>query len=175
MQNDSPQHPAGSFVQPIYITDALRHGWITELSQLPKQLTDAVANLSESQLDTTYRNWTIRQIVHHIADSHVNSYIRFKWTLTEDTPTIKAYDEGLWSELAESRTRPVTPSLHMLAGLHSRWCQLLATLTVQDFERAFVHPESKARITLDSALAYYAWHGRHHTGQILWLRDNQRV
>ena len=175
MQNHPPEYPAGSFIHAEYITDALRLAWISVLSQLPKQLREAVEGLSESQLDTTYRNWTIRQIVHHIADSHVNSYIRFKWTLTEDTPTIKAYDEGLWSNLAESRTEPVTPSLQLLDGLHSRWCQLLATLTPQDYGRAFLHPDTKSIVTLNSALAYYAWHGRHHTGQILWLRETKRV
>lgn len=175
MQKDSPEYPVGSFVQPDYVTDGLRLGWISELSQFPTQLREAVAGLSESQLDTKYRNWTIRQIVHHIADSHVNSYIRFKWTLTEDTPTIKAYDEGRWSDLVESRTAPVTPSLQLLDGLHTRWCQLLATLSPQDYERAFIHPETNAIVTLNSALAYYAWHGRHHTGQIRWLRETQRV
>jgi uncharacterized damage-inducible protein DinB len=175
MQNDAPENPVGSFVPPDYVTDALRLGWISELAKLPKQLSDAVSDLSESQLDTKYRNWTIRQIVHHIADSHVNSYIRFKWTLTEDTPTIKSYDEGLWSDLAESRTGPISPSLQLLDGLHARWCQLLMTLSLQDYERAFRHPETQAIIRLDSALAYYAWHGRHHNGQILWLRDNQHA
>jgi uncharacterized damage-inducible protein DinB len=175
MQNDPPEFPVGSFVQPDQITNGLRLGWISELSQLPKQLEVAVAGLNESQLNTIYRNWTIRQIVHHIADSHVNSYIRFKWTLTEDTPTIKAYDEGLWSGLAESRTESIQPSLLLLNGLHLRWCQLLSTLTPQSFERSFLHPETKATITLNSALAYYAWHGRHHTGQIRWMRDAQRV
>ena len=169
MQTDPPVFPVGPFAPTVGVTDDMRRGWIKDLSQLPMQLREAVEGLSNSQLDMKYRNWTIRQIVHHIADSHVNSYIRFKWTLTEDTPTIKAYDEGLWSDLTESRTGPITPSLQLLDGLHSRWCQLLATLMPQDFERAFVHPETGATITLNSALSYYAWHGKHHTGQILWL------
>lgn len=173
MQNDSPDYPAGEFVQPENLTNAASESWTSELSQLPMQLREAVSDLTESQLDSTYRNWTIRQIVHHIADSHVNSYIRFKWTLTEDTPTIKPYNEGLWSDLIESRTKPIEPSLQLLDGLHSRWCQLLSTLASQDYERSFLHPETQSTVTLNSALAYYAWHGKHHTGQILWMRANR--
>ena len=175
MQNDPPEFPVGPFASADGVTDDMMRAWIADLSQLPTQLREAVEGLSDSQLDTKYRNWTIRQIVHHIADSHVNSYIRFKWTLTEETPKIKAYDEGLWSDLTESRIGAITPSLQLLDGLHSRWCQLLATLTPENFERAFVHPETKATITLKSALPYYAWHGKHHTGQILWLRVGHRI
>lgn len=175
MQPEPPDFPIGPFSPPGRVTDDLRQLWTSDLSQLPLQLTEAVDGLSNSQLDRKYRNWTMRQIVHHIADSHVNSYIRFKWTLTEDTPMIKAYDEGLWSDLYESRTGSITPSLQLLDGLHSRWCQLLATLAPTDYERAFVHPQTGATITLNSALAYYAWHGKHHTGQVLWLRDGRPV
>jgi len=170
VQTEPPEFPVGPFVPADSVTDNMRRVWILHLSQLPTQLREAVEGLSESQLDTKYRHWTIRQIVHHIADSHVNSYIRFKWTLTEDTPTIKAYDEGLWSDLSESRIGTVVPSLQLLDGLHARWCQLLATLTPASYVRAFVHPETKATVTLNSALSYYVWHGKHHTGQILWLR-----
>ena len=175
MQTDRPEFPVGAFAPADEVTDDMRRAWIADLSELPAQLREAVEGLSDSQLDTKYRNWTIRQIVHHIADSHVNSYIRFKWALTEDTPTIKAYDEGLWSDLSESRIGTVAPSLQLLDGLHSRWCQLLATLTPANYERAFVHPETKSSITLNSALCYYAWHGKHHTGQILWLRAERRL
>ncbi|MCC6509587.1 MAG: putative metal-dependent hydrolase [Pirellulaceae bacterium] len=175
MQNDPPVFPVGDFVSLADVDNDMRRAWIVDLAQLPSQLRQAVAGLSESQLDTKYRHWTIRQIVHHIADSHVNSYIRFKWTLTESTPTIKAYDENLWSDLPESRIGSITPSLQLLDGLHARWCQLLETLPPASYERAFVHPATRATVTLNSALAYYAWHGRHHTGQILWLRDARRV
>lgn len=169
IQTDPPEFPVGPFVPAHSAANELRSAWIADLARLPSQLRQAVAGMTDSQLDSKYRNWTIRQIVHHIADSHVNSYIRFKWALTEDKPTIKAYDEGLWSDLFESRFGSVTPSLQLLDGLHVRWCQLLATLSPADYERSFVHPETSASITLDSALAYYAWHGKHHTGQILWL------
>lgn len=107
--------------------------------------------------------------MYHFADSHVNSYIRFKWTLTEDNPTINAYDEVLWSDLTESQFGSVQPSLQLLDGLHARWRQLLATIAPMDFERAFIHAQSTATITLNSALSNYAGHGKHHTGQILWL------
>ncbi|MEM6471714.1 MAG: YfiT family bacillithiol transferase [Planctomycetota bacterium] len=171
MQTDPPEFPVGPFTPSAQVTDDMRCAWIADLSRLPAQLQTAIDGLSDSQLDTKYRNWTIRQIVHHVADSHLNSYVRFKWALTESTPTIKAYDEGLWSDLSESRIGAVAPSVQLLCGLHSRWCQLLTTLTPGDYKRAFVHPETKATVTLNSALAYYAWHGKHHTGQILWLRS----
>ena len=148
---------------------------IVELSELPTQLRKAVTGLSETQLDTKYRNWTVRQIVHHIADSHINSYVRFKWALTEDEPTIKAYDEGLWSDLSESKTGSIAPSLQLLDGLHARWVQLLKKMSAADFERTFFHPESGENVSLNSALVYYAWHGRHHTGQILWIRDARQI
>ncbi|MEM8671394.1 MAG: YfiT family bacillithiol transferase [Planctomycetota bacterium] len=173
MQLEPPQNPVGPYLEPEEFNDALRVGWISDLEKLPFQLREAVSGLNSPQLDTNYRNWTIRQIVHHLADSHMNSYIRFKWALTEDLPTIKAYDEGLWSDLVESRTGAIEPSLSLLDGLHARWCQLLRTLTAQDFERAFVHPETDATVSLNAALPYYSWHGRHHTGQILWLRSNR--
>jgi uncharacterized damage-inducible protein DinB len=175
MQTDAPEFPAGPFTPSVEATDDLRRAWIADLAQLPTQLRKAVHGLDDSQLDTKYRNWTIRQIVHHIADSHVNSYVRIKWTLTENTPTIKAYDEGLWSDLSESRIGAVAPSLQLLDGLHARWCQLLATLAPTNYERAFFHPETNATVTLNSALSYYAWHGKHHTGQIVWLRAAEQL
>ncbi len=175
MHADAPEFPVGAYFPANGVTDQMRRDWIVEISRLPSQVRQAVDGLSEAQLETKYRNWTVRQIVHHIADSHVNSYVRFKWTLTEDKPTIKAYDEGLWSGLDESQVGSVIPSLLLLDGLHSRWCQLLETLKPHQFERAFVHPESGETIALNSALAYYAWHGKHHTGQIHWLRDRHEM
>jgi hypothetical protein len=152
-------------------SDARCREFIAVLEQAPAALRAAVAGLTDVQLDTRYRNWTVRQIVHHIADSHVNSYIRFKWALTEDRPTIKAYDEGRWASLEDSRLGDIAAPLALLEGLHARWVQLLRALTPDQFARAFVHPESGETIALFRALGYYAWHCRHHTGQILWLRD----
>ena len=137
----------------------------------PGALRRAVAGLSDAQLDTRYRNWTIRQIVHHLADSHVNSYIRFKWALTEDLPTIKAYDEGRWAALEDSRTGDIQAPLALLEGLHARWVQLLRSMTDEQFGRSFLHPETRKTVSLNAALCYYAWHCRHHTAQITWLRQ----
>ncbi len=173
MSNVPPPFPAGPFT-PAEFTSEARDGWISDIALLPSEVRTVVDGLSELQLDTRYRNWTIRQIVHHVADSHVNSYIRFKWTLTEETPTIKAYDEGLWSDLNESRTGSIVPSLQLLDGLHARWCQLLDAMSASQYGRAFLHPETGDVVTLSSALSYYAWHGKHHAGQIRWLRDEQQ-
>ena len=167
----APLNPVGPFVPTIDVGVEDRRNWIEEILRLPEQIRIAVDGLSESQLDTKYRNWTIRQIVHHVADSHVNCYVRFKWALTEDTPTIKAYDEGLWSTLTESQTGDVTPSLQLLDGLHARWHQLLCTMSDSDFSRSFHHPESGDTVSLVAALESYVWHGKHHTGQILWIRE----
>jgi uncharacterized damage-inducible protein DinB len=172
MKHEPPQFPAGPF-SPVSgaSTDDLQ-SWIRDIAILPEEIRKAVNGLSDAQLDTKYRNWTIRQIVHHIADSHVNCYIRFKWAMTEDSPTIKAYDEGHWSALPESMTGNIGPSLQLIDGLHARWVQFISSMTETDFERTFFHPESQETVSLKSALPYYAWHGKHHTGQILWLRDS---
>ena len=173
MQKEAPDFPVGPFNAPEQFTPEMRDRWIHQLAELPNRLRGAVETLSEPQLDTKYRNWTIRQIVHHIADSHINSYVRFKWALTEETPMIKAYDEGLWSGLHESVAGKIEPSLALLTGLHARWCQLLSMLEEEDFDRAFIHPETGETNLLGNALAYYAWHGEHHTGQILWVRSER--
>jgi hypothetical protein len=168
---EPPLHPAGPFTPEATLDGRRRSTLIGEIETAPGLLRAAVAGLSDVQLDTRYKNWTIRQIVHHLADSHVNSYVRFKWTLTEETPTIKPYDEGLWVALEDSRTGELGPPLAFLDGLHQRWVQLLRLLTDEQFARSFFHPETSQLVTLSSALSYYAWHGRHHTAQILWLRS----
>ena len=129
--------------------------------------------LDDAQLNTKYRNWTIRQIVHHLADSHLHSYTRFKLTLTEDQPTIKPYDESRWSELPDAVSGPIGPSLTLYAALHDRWTQLLRAMTSDQFARSFYHPESGKTVSLNDALQYYAWHARHHTALIGWLREQQ--
>jgi uncharacterized damage-inducible protein DinB len=128
--------------------------------------------LSEEQLDTAYRpgGWTIRQVVHHVADSHLNSYTRFRLALTEDTPAIKGYDQERWAELPDAKTAPVLVSLVLLEALHRRWVQLLRSMAPADFARTFVHSEL-GKVTLDRNLALYAWHGDHHTGHITGLRQ----
>jgi hypothetical protein len=168
---DAPQNPAGAFAPEDNYGPQRRDEFIAVIAAAPAALREAVAGLSGEQLDTRYRNWTIRQIVHHIADSHVNSYVRFKWTLTEDRPTIKAYDDGRWADLEDARTGDVGAPLALLAGLHLRWVQLLRSLTPEQFARAFHHPETGQTVTLSAALCYYAWHCRHHTAQVRWLRE----
>jgi len=167
----APQNPAGPFKAEPVLGHERRSQLIAEIEGAPADLRTAVSRLSEEQLDTRYRNWSIRQIVHHLADSHVNSYIRFKWTLTEERPTIKAYDEGRWAALDDSRQGDIRAPLGLLDGLHARWVQLMRSLSEAQFARSFVHPETTEVVTLDAALSYYAWHGRHHTGQIRWLRE----
>jgi len=167
----SLRYPIGRFSPPASITPDLRAANIQTLRMLPANLRTAVSGLTNSQLDTPYRDggWNLRQVVHHLADSHANSYVRFKLSLTEEWPTIKPYDEAAWAELAYSRTLPVEPSLEMIAGLHTRWVALLQSLSEHDFQRGFNHPE-RGRMTLATNLALYAWHSHHHTAHISALR-----
>lgn len=167
------RYPIGRFRPPAVNTAETRSTQIETLRLLPERLRAAVSGLSQAQLDTPYREggWTVRQVVHHLADSHANSFIRFKLALTEDWPTIKPYDEAAWARLADSRT-PIDGSLVFLDALHARWVGLLKSLNDSDFERGFVHPEN-GRQTLTLALAAYAWHALHHTAHITALRDRE--
>jgi hypothetical protein len=166
-----PQNPAGEPIAEVNLSTARRTELIAQIQELPTLLKVAVQGLTVPQLDTKYRNWTVRQIVHHLADSHVNAYVRFRLTLTEEQPTIKPYDESRWVELADARTGDVDVSLTLLASLHSRWVSLMRSMTVDQFARAYFHPEFNMIVSLDSALSSYARHGRHHLGQIEWLRE----
>jgi len=168
-----PDNPAGGFVAERDISDARHAELIAVIENAPRELTQTVAGLSEQQLDTKYRNWMIRQIVHHLADSHLHSYIRFKWALTEDQPTIKPYDEGKWSDLPDVRGGDIAAPLAMYAGVHQCWTQLLRAMTPEQFARSFHHPETGRNVVLSDALCYYAWHSRHHTAQITWLRGRR--
>lgn len=168
---DAPQNPVGEFVEVEHWDDAQLAKLIGEIAAAPAELRQAIAGLSDEQLETKYRNWTIRQIVHHLADSHVNSYIRFKWALTENLPTIKAYSEDRWVELADSQQGAIKPALDLFDAIHARWVQLLNSMVLADFDRSFIHPETGKTIRLKSALCYYPWHSRHHTGQIVWIRE----
>jgi hypothetical protein len=162
----APHYPAGSFVPDEQYSDPRRQALITVLEQAPAALRAAVAGLNEAQLETPYRNWTIRQIVHHLADSHVNAYVRFKLALT-----IKPYDEGRWVALEDSRSGSIAAPLALFEGLHASWVQLLRGLTARQYARTYSHPEMGEDVPLFRALGSYAWHSRHHTGQILWLRE----
>ena len=170
---EAPQDPAGPFVPEEGYGPKRRDEFIAVIESAPAGLREAVAGLSGGQLDTRYRNWTVRQIVHHLADSHVHSYVRFKWALTEERPTIKPYDEGRWAELEDARTGDVRPSLALLEGLHARWVRLLRSMTEAQFGRSFFHPETGQAVSLGAARCYYAWHCRHHTAQVRWLRGQR--
>jgi uncharacterized damage-inducible protein DinB len=170
---DVLRYPIGRFTAPASNLSGLRATQIETLRALPERLGAAVNGLSDSQLDTPYREggWTVRQVVHHVADSHSVSLVRFKLALTEDWPTIAPYDEGAWAKLADARL-PVEVSLEMIAGLHAHWVALLESLTEEDFQKGFVHPE-RGRMTLATALAIYEWHSRHHVAHIASLRARQ--
>jgi DinB superfamily len=170
---DALRYPIGRFRPSGESTAETRREQIQTLRMLPERLREAVSGLSGAQLDTPYRDggWTVRQVVHHVADSHANSYIRFKLALTEDWPTIKPYDEAAWARLADSRL-PIDGSLVFIESLHARWVALLASLSQADFERGFVHPQN-GRQSLAHALAIYGWHSLHHTAHITGLRDRQ--
>ncbi len=149
-----------------------RNELIIQIEETPSRLREAVRGLTDEQLDTPYRpgGWTVRQVVHHVPDSHLNSYVRFKLALTEDEPTIKPYDEAAWADLNDSRSTPIDVSLGLLESLHSRWVVLLRSLGDGDLERRFLHPELGA-VSLGKNLGLYAWHGRHHVAHITTLRD----
>jgi uncharacterized damage-inducible protein DinB len=147
-------------------------GWLSDIAQTPALLRKAVAGLTDAQLDTPYREggWTVRQVIHHVADSHMHSYARFRFALTETSPTIKPYDEGAWAELPDAKTAPVEVSLALLDALHHRWMILLRSLDSAGMAKVFVHPE-RGPVPLVDAIALYAWHGRHHTAHITALRQ----
>ncbi|MEO8594750.1 MAG: YfiT family bacillithiol transferase [Candidatus Solibacter sp.] len=165
-------YPIGRFDKTQAVDPAQIPGLIAELGAAPELYRAAVRGLDEAQLDTPYRpgGWTVRQTVHHIADSHMNAYIRFRLALTEAEPTIRPYDQQTWGELADARTAPVEWSLQLIAGMHARWVALLKSLKIEDFSRTFRHPEL-GLVRLDTNLAMYAWHGRHHAAHITGLRD----
>jgi hypothetical protein len=170
---EPPQFPAGPDAPVENPTPQRRAELIAEIERAPALLRQAVAGLSDVQLDTRYKNWTVRQIVHHLADSHVNAYVRFKMALTEDVPTIKPYQDGLWVELDDERQGDVAVPLTLLDSLHVSWVRLLRSMTDGQFARTYFHPEAGSKVALSAALGSYAWHGRHHTAQVLWLRQSR--
>jgi uncharacterized damage-inducible protein DinB len=170
---DTLRYPIGRFHPPLTSLPGARSAQIDTLRQLPGSLHAALQGMSDAQLDTPYREggWTVRQLVHHIADSHMNSYVRFKLALTEDWPTIKPYDEAAWAELPDSR-EPIEPSLGLITALHERWVVLLEGMSDEDFGKGFKHPERGSH-NLATTLAIYDWHSRHHTAHITALRARQ--
>ncbi len=166
------RYPIGRFEAPAVSSPEQRRGRIDQIAAAPAALRAAVAGLTAAQLDTPYRDggWTVRQVVHHVPDSHVNAYVRFKLGLTEERPTIKTYDEKRWAGTPEVAAVPIDVSLALLDALHHRWVALLRALTPADFDRVITHPEWGTP-SLDQTLALYAWHGRHHTAHITALRE----
>lgn len=166
------RYPIGRFSHSGEITPDHRRTWIDQIAELPAQLRAAVVRLTDEQLDTPYRDggWTVRQVVHHLADSHMNSLIRFKLALTEKEPTIKPYDENLWVLLSDAHKAPLQESLVLLEALHGKWVTLLQSLSDDQFARVLIHPV-QGRIRLDTNLGIYAWHGRHHIAHITALRE----
>jgi hypothetical protein len=167
---DDLRYPIGHFNPPASSLPGIRAAHIQTLRLLPERLRSAVAGLNDSQLDTPYREggWTVRQVVHHLADSHAMAYTRCKQALTKDWPTEQPYDEAAWANLADSRL-PVDVSLALIEGLHARWVALLESLTEDEFRKGYVHPE-RGREMLVKMLAMYDWHSRHHTAHITGLR-----
>ncbi len=175
MNSELLRYPIGRFVASDKITKADRELFINDIESIPDKIKAAVAGLTDQQLDTRYRpdGWTLRQVVHHLPDSHLNSYIRFKWAVTESQPIIKAYDEKDWAGLSDATTAPVEISIAMLAGIHGRWVWFLRSLKESDWKKCFTHPETNKLIPLDKNLSLYAWHGKHHLGHILALKKNK--
>lgn len=166
-------YPIGEFRLEGRITPERRTAWIGEVAEFPVKFRNAVIGLSEVQLDTPYRpgGWTVRQVVHHVPDSHLNAYLRFKLALTEANPTIKPYAEADWAELPDSRSAPIPMSLVLLDALHRRWVYLLRALEEEEWQRTYFHPEQNKSLKLEAVLAMYAWHGQHHLAQISSLVD----
>ncbi|MDR5590975.1 YfiT family bacillithiol transferase [Christiangramia sp. SM2212] len=158
------KYPIGKLELPNEITSKDIQRWITDISELPYNLKKAATPLSKEQLDTPYRpeGWTLKQLIHHIADSHMSALLRFKWALTEEEPTIKAYDEKSFADLYDSKFAPVEISIDFITALHAKWVILLENMSASDFEKTFVHPETGHRYTLKESLANYSWHSRHH-------------
>jgi uncharacterized damage-inducible protein DinB len=169
------RYPIGKFDFNAPVSEADYSRLIAEIAATPGALRSAVAGLSRDQLETRYRpdGWTVKQLVHHVPDSHMNAYCRFKLALTEDEPTIKPYDEAKWAELPDSQRVPINVSLDLLDSLHQRWVTLLRSMDAADFNRGFRHPEHGRLVTLAQALALYAWHGRHHVAHVTSLRKRE--
>lgn len=171
MTEEEQKYPIGKFKNPDEVTEDLLKQYIESLDQFPEKLCLAIAGLDDTQLDTSYRSggWTIRQVVHHCADSHMNCLMRFKLALTEDKPVIKAYREAAWAELPDSKEMHLEYALITIIGIHKRLAFLVNSLSMEDFSKCFIHPE-KGEIRLDENLALYAWHGYHHLAHITRLR-----
>ncbi len=173
--NEDLRYPIGKYINQPF-SEKLLGEWLIDIKNLPQHLENAILNLDESQLNTRYRDggWTVKQVVHHVADSHMNAYIRFKLRLTEDNLIIKPYDEAAWAEMADTKNLPVNISLTLLHALHSRWIEVLKNMSREDLDKTAYHPESKIEYTLWGLLGLYAWHSKHHVAHITSLRERMK-
>lgn len=169
--DDKLRFPIGKYIKPDIISKETIEGWIIDLEQFPDRLRNAVKNLSSEQLNTPYRpgGWTVRQVVHHCADSHLNSFIRFKLALTEEKPTIKPYYEARWANLPDAMDFPIESSLKIIEGVHQRWIHLIKSLSEEDLNKVFIHPEHNKEFSLIETIGLYAWHSNHHLAHITSL------
>lgn len=167
------RYPTGKFSFEGSLNDAERKKLIDDIAQAPSQLRAAIKGLSPEQIETQYRpdGWTVRQVVHHVPDSHMNAYTRFKLALTEDEPTIKPYMEDRWANLDDTQATPLEVSLALLDHLHDRWVRLMRSIKPEEWKRTFRHPETDALMSLEKSLALYAWHGKHHVAHVTSLRE----
>jgi uncharacterized damage-inducible protein DinB len=165
---DKNIYPIGKHAYPAEFTEAVMNKLILEIRVLPEHLKSLTKKLKKKNLQLRYREggWTVEQLIHHLADSHMNAYIRFKLALTESNPAIKPYDENLWAEMADVQACSIKDSVRIIRGLHSRWNALLENMSADDWKRTFFHPEHKRKVALNEALSQYAWHGKHHVAQI---------
>ena len=168
------RYPIGKY-EPKPYSDEQREEWLADIRFLPQAIEHAVSNLNEEQIQTPYRDggWTVHQLVHHVADSHMNAYCRFKLGYTEEAPTIRPYDENLWANTSDVKNLPINISITLLHALHSRWYEFLRNFTEEDFQRTVFHPEHKKEFTLWVLLGMYAWHSRHHVAHITSLRERK--
>jgi uncharacterized damage-inducible protein DinB len=166
------RYPIGEY-EPQPFSEALWQERMADIQFLPAAIEAAVSNLDEAQLETPYRDggWTVKQLVHHIADSHMNAYIRFKLGLTEDVPVIKTYEEGLWAEMSDTRELPINISITLLHALHARWSSVLKSMSREDLDKKLFHPGQQKEVDLWFMLGMYSWHSRHHTAHITRLRE----
>ena len=169
-----PRYPIGKFELPKEVTPALRQAAIDDIAATPAKVRAAVAGLSDAQLDTPYREggWTVRQVVHHLADSHINAYVRCRLALTETQPTMKPYEESAWANLEDARSAPAEVSLKLIEPLHERWVRLLRSMKTEQYARTLLHPDHGVK-NLDWLLFLYSWHGKHHTAHITQLRKQK--
>ncbi|MFF5383478.1 YfiT family bacillithiol transferase [Pedobacter suwonensis] len=168
MDLEQLKYPIGQFVMPDVFDQKQIDAWISDIEALPGQIKKAAENLTDEELDQTYRpgGWTLRQVVHHVPDSHINAYIRFKQAITEDVPVIRPYFEERWAETEEARSGDIKVSIELLTGLHQRWVAFLKTLKTEDYQRKYIHPAQNKELTLANMLGMYAWHGKHHLAHL---------